>query len=72
MPNRMLAEENFRMRDARIECWRRRISECGGRPSGMVAGGIPDAICPDGMNVVMSSMKDRYELYGYGGLGEWF
>ena len=86
MPNRMLAEENFRMRDARIECWRRRISGCGGRPGGMAArgipnaiclggmavGGIPDAICSDGMNVVMSSMKDRYGLYGYGGLGEWF
>ena len=23
-------------------------------------------------NVVMSSMKDRYGLHGYGGLGEWF
>ena len=39
---------------------------------GMAVGGIPDAICPDEMNVVMSSMKDRYGLYGYGGLGEWF
>ena len=37
------------------EWWRRRI---------------PDAICPGGMNVVMSSMKDRHELYGYGGLSE--
>ena len=35
-------------------------------------GGIPDAMCPDGINVVMSSMKDRYGLYGHGGLGEWF
>ena len=35
-------------------------------------GGIPDAICPGGMNVVRSSMKDRYGLHGYGGLGEWF
>ena len=49
MPDRMLAEENFRMRDARIECWRRRIFGCRGRPSGMAAGGIPDAMCPDGM-----------------------
>ena len=24
-------------------------SRCGGRPDGMAAGGIPDAICPDGM-----------------------
>ena len=79
MPYRMLADENFRMRDARIECWQRRIFECGdvrvewwreefrcdvsGWSSG---GGILDAICPGGMNVVMSSMKDRYGLYGYG------
>ena len=27
---------------------------------------------PGRMNVVMGSMKDRYGLYGYGGLGEWF
>ena len=25
-----------------------------------------------GWNVAMSSMKVRYGLYGYGGLGEWF
>ena len=63
MPDRMLAEENFQMRDARIECWRRRISGCGGCPGGMGGGrnsgcdvsewngggGIPDAICPGGM-----------------------
>ena len=55
-PDGMAAEE-FRMRYVR---------------GGMAAGGIPNVICPDGMNVVMSSMKDRYGLYGYGGLGEWF
>ena len=31
---------------------------------------IPDAICSGGMNMVMSSMKDRHGLYGYGGLSE--
>ena len=31
---------------------------------------IPDAICPGRMNMVMSSMKDRHGLYGYGGLSE--
>ena len=71
MPDRMLAKENFRMRGT---------SRCNGGggiqdeicPGGMATGGIPDAVCPDGMIVVMSSMKDRYGLYGYGGLGEWF
>ena len=54
----------------RVE-WRRRNSGC--EMSGWNGGrGIPDAICPDGMNLAMSSMKDRYRLYGYGGLGEWF
>ena len=52
-----VGREEFRMQDVRMECRR---------------GGISDAMCPDGINVVMSSMKDRYGLYGHGGLGEWF
>ena len=55
-----------------VECWRRRNSGCDGRLGGMAAGGILDAMRPDGMNMVVSSMKDGYELYGHGGLGEWF
>ena len=86
-PGGMLAEENFWMRRAsgwngnggipnaicvQVECWRRRNSGCDGRLGGMAAGGILDAMRPDGMNMVVSSMKDGYELYGHGGLGEWF
>ena len=38
-----------------------------------VSGGeIPDAMRPDGINMVVSSMKNGYGLYGDGGLGEWF
>ena len=55
-----------------VEYWRRRNSGCDGRLGGMAVGGIPDAMRPDGMNMVVSSMKDGYELYGHGGLGEWF
>ena len=56
----------------RVECWRRRNSECDGCPGGMAAGGILDAMRPDGINMVVSSMKNGYGLYGHGGLGEWF
>ena len=38
----------------------------------MAAGISGCDVRPGRMNVVMGSMKDRYGLYGYGGLGEWF
>ena len=57
--------------DVRVE-WRREEFRMRWTSRWNGGGGIPNAICPGGMNVVMSSMKDRYGLYGYGGLGEWF
>ena len=57
--------------DVRVE-WRREEFQMRWTSGWNDDGGISNAICPGGMNVVMSSMKDRYGLYGYGGLGEWF
>ena len=55
--DRMLVEKNFRMRGT----------------SGWNGGGERNSgYDMSGWNVVMSSMKVRYGLYGYGGLGEWF
>ena len=76
------------MRVAGCKWWRGKASEREGGQVQMAAGGrLRNAmgvqrkmatgisrcdVRPGRMNVVMGSMKDRYGLYGYGGLGEWF
>ena len=70
-----------RMNVGRMEFWRVRhpggmagggIPDAGGTSEWNGGGGILDAICPNEMDVVMSSMKVRYGLCGYAGLEEWF